>query len=78
MAKGRKDITASKALPFGRRNIFMLGAGIAILVIGFALMTQPPVDGFMSLTLAPLVLLVGYLVIIPMAIMIGKDKNPGA
>ena len=78
MAKVRTDSGYIKSLPFGRKNLYLLGAGLAVLVIGFALMTQPPVDGFLSLTLAPLVLLVGYLIIIPLAIMTGKNNKSGA
>jgi hypothetical protein len=44
------------------------------MVIGFILMAQEPVDGFLSRTLAPIVLVIAYLVIIPISI-IAKNKE---
>jgi len=61
-------------LPFTKRNLYLLGIGLVTLVIGYILMAQPPVDSFWSLTLSPIVLLIGYLVIIPYAIL-HNDKN---
>ncbi|RMH63978.1 MAG: hypothetical protein D6677_06025 [Calditrichaeota bacterium] len=60
---------------FGKENMYGLAAGIIGIVIGFILMAQPPVDGFLSRTLAPIVLVISYLVIIPLAIMRGKKKQ---
>jgi hypothetical protein len=63
-------------MPFGRENLFILAIGLAILVVGYILMAQPPVDSFWSLTLSPIVLMIAYLVVIPYAIMHnGKKKN---
>ena len=64
---------------FGKQNLQIMGIGLAFLVIGYVLVAQPPVDSFVSLTLAPIVLLIGYLVIIPYAIMYNpkkKEKQP--
>jgi hypothetical protein len=71
-----------QGLPFGRKNLYILGIGLAVLVIGYILMAQPPVNGFMSKTLAPIVVLLAYVIIIPYAILYGrkkenKDENPG-
>lgn len=49
--------------------IFLLG-GIGVLVIGYVLMAQAPWDGFLSLTLSPIVLLIAYVMIIPLAILV--------
>lgn len=51
--------------------------GLLAIAVGFILMAQPPVDGMMSRTLAPVILIVGYLVIIPFAIM-ARQKNETA
>lgn len=58
-----------------RRNISIFLLGLATIAVGFILMAQPPVDGFLSRTLAPIVLVVAYLVIIPYAILSGNKKN---
>ena len=60
---------------FGKQNLKLLGIGLAFLVIGYVLVAQPPVDSFVSLTVAPIVLLIGYLVIIPYAIMYNPKKD---
>jgi len=59
---------------FGRRNLLILTAGIVTIIIGFVLMAQPPVDGFLSRTLARIILIIAYLVIIPFSIL-AKNKD---
>ena len=38
-------------------------------------MPQPPVDGFLSLTLAPILLVIGYVFLIPMALLMKSQKE---
>lgn len=50
---------------FGRRNYLLMVAGLCVIVIGFALMRiENEVYGFISLYVAPLLILGGYLEII--------------
>ena len=49
-----------------------------VLGIGYICLAQPPVNGFLSLTLAPLLLVLGYCVIIPYAIMARDKPKQGA
>ena len=65
MRKGKKD----SALPFGRENYRLFGIGLAIIVLGYIALSRGPWDSFWSLTLAPILLVVGYCVIIPVAIL---------
>ena len=74
MAKVRRDTRKVQDFAFGKRNINILAAGIVLLVIGYILMAQPPVDGFLSRTLAPIVLVIAYLIIIPISLMIREKK----
>jgi hypothetical protein len=46
-------------------------------VIGYLCLAQGPHDGFLSLTLAPLLLVIGYCVVIPWGIM-ARDKSVAA
>ncbi len=64
-----------KQFPFTRRNWAIFGLGIAIIVVGYFLLSVPPADGFWSLTAAPLLLVTGYCVLLPIAILY---KDPGA
>lgn len=58
--------------PLIRENYLLFGLGILVLIIGYFLLTIGPWDSFWSRTLAPIVLVVGYLVVIPVAILHGK------
>ena len=74
MAKAAEKKKTIEGMIIGRKNIYLFLIGIISIVIAFILMAQPPVDGFLSRTLAPVILVVAYLVIIPIALFI-RDKN---
>ncbi len=61
-------------LPYDRRNLIVFLAGLAVIAVGYFCMAQPPVDGFLSLTLAPILLVIGYCGLIPVALLL-KKKN---
>jgi hypothetical protein len=50
-------------LPFGRKNYALFGIAALIIVAGYIALSRG------SITLAPILLLLGYLVVIPWAIM---------
>lgn len=66
MAKKRRQKTkaAEKRLVFGRRNWLVLLAGVLTIVLGFFALSSG------SITLAPILLVLGYCVIVPLAILI--------
>ena len=67
-----------RALPYSERNWRLFGLGLGVIALGYVFLSRPPVDGFLSLTLAPLLLVLGYCVLIPMALLKGKKKeDPG-
>ena len=76
-AKSKKQ-SAKVVSPFknywSRENYFLFGVGMVIVIIGFLLMAQGPWDNPLSLTVAPLVLLVAYLVVFPLSILYKKRK----
>lgn len=52
-------------LPFGRKNYQLMIIGIAVLIVGFTIMSldsQPHGFGFMGLTLGPIIVLAGFIV----------------
>lgn len=53
--------------------LFVLG--LATIALGYVFLSLPPVDGFMSLTLAPLLLVLGYCVLIPIALLSAKKEE---
>ncbi len=54
--------------PFGRKNYLMFGVALLVIIIGYVLLAQG------SITMAPLLLVIGYCVLVPVAIMI-KDNT---
>ncbi len=59
---------------FTKTNLILIALGVILLVAGFWFLAMPPVDGFISLTVAPLVLTFAYLVIIPLGLIWGKSS----
>ncbi len=51
-------------LPFGKRNFILFGAAALVIIAGYIALSKG------SITLAPILLLLGYLVLIPMAILV--------
>ncbi|RMD51562.1 MAG: hypothetical protein D6830_00070 [Ignavibacteria bacterium] len=58
-----------------KENYLLLLAGILVLFIGNYLMTFGPWDNPISLSVAPIVLLLAYIVIFPLAIFYRKKKK---
>ncbi len=66
--------------PWTQRDLVMLGIGLVTIVVGYLLMsTGMGVDNWanpLAVSVAPVVLVIGYCVIIPLAIMFGgKTKQ---
>jgi len=59
--------------PFGPKNYYIFGAALLVIIIGYISLASG------SITLAPILLVLGYCVLIPISIMIdGKRKLPPA
>ena len=61
-------------LPFTRQNWVFLAAGLVSIALGYIFLRMPPADGFFSLTLAPVLLVLGYCALVPLAIL-HRDKK---
>lgn len=82
MAKGKirnREIKKKFISPFkiywDKTNWFIFGAGVAILIVGYYLMTFGPFQNPVSLSISPVVLLVAYIIIFPAAILFRKKKD---
>ncbi len=70
---GRKATSAKKeAFAFTRSNYWMLFIGLVVIVIGFITLRMG------SITLAPILLVLGYCVIIPIGILLRPKKESQA
>lgn len=61
----KTDVQTESALPFGKGNYTFMLIGIALILIGFIIMTldkEPFGFGFMGLTLGPVVAFLGFMV----------------
>jgi hypothetical protein len=74
MAKTKRSIKTPQ-LPFTKSNYQLFAAGIAIIILGYIALAQGPAESFWSLTLAPILLVVGYCVVIPFAILYQKKST---
>ncbi|CUU07608.1 Protein of unknown function (DUF3098) [Candidatus Thermokryptus mobilis] len=61
-------------IPFSKKNFIVLIIGVITIFIGFYLMAVGEVDSFIAVTLAPILLFIAYVIIIPYAIL-KKFKN---
>ena len=73
VARAKPTLSKAKGetLPFTRRNYYILLAGLAAIILGYISL------GMGSITLAPILLVLGYCVIVPVAILYrGGDTAP--
>jgi uncharacterized membrane protein len=58
-----------------KKNVLIFLGGIALLVIGFLLLGRKPADNPVALNVAPFVLLLAYLVVIPASLWLGRNDG---
>lgn len=59
------------------KNVKLYYAAVAVVILGYIFLAIGDANSFTSLTLGPVVLVIGYLVAIPVALLAGiKDKEP--
>ena len=70
--KDNNNKTVKFSWPYKRKNYLLFGVGVFVIIVGYLIMYSGEVDSFQSLVISPLLLLAGYLVIIPMALLSKK------
>ena len=76
-SKPLKKKKVTEQLPFSTTNYQILGAGLLVIVLGYVALSQSPWDGTMPLVVAPLLLVLGYCVIIPFGILYRRKNESG-
>ena len=73
-AKKQKSIF----LDLSAMNYLIFAVAVMILILGYVSLSKGPADSFWSLTLAPILLVIGYCILVPLSIFwrSGKPKNP--
>ncbi|MDA0987186.1 MAG: hypothetical protein O3A55_06270 [Bacteroidetes bacterium] len=74
MSSTKKIKIEKKSLPFEKENYLFLAAGLVVIFFGYVALSQKPWDGFIALTLSPILLVLGYCVLIPIGIL-WRKKN---
>jgi hypothetical protein len=62
--KQKKEIV----FPLEKSNLMIIGFGILLLIIGYIFMAENSVNGFLPTVAAPILLVLGYCVVIPYGI----------
>ena len=60
---------------FSSKNYLGLLVGAVLLVVGFYLLGLKPADNKLALNVAPFVLILAFAVVLPISILMGKDKE---
>lgn len=71
LTKRKKSL---ESLPFKKANYQIIGVGLLSIILGYVALAQEPWDGFLPLVVAPILLLLGYCVLIPFGILY-RDKS---
>jgi len=66
--------TLFESWSFSNVNYLLFGLGLTLIILGYIVMGNGEVSSFQSLTIAPIMLFLGYIVFIP-ASLIYRDKN---
>ena len=59
---------------FGKINYQLFGIGLLVIIFGYIIMAMGDTESFQSVKLSPVILIIGYCVIIPAAILV-KPRN---
>ncbi len=82
MAKTLKKKKATKSrgpiLSLTKTNYVIFGVAAVVIGIGYYFLSIGPADSVQSLTIAPIILVIGYVVLVPLAIFWRKRRNDAA
>ena len=59
---------------FSKENYILFVSGIITIFLGYTIMATGDTNSFQSLSLAPVLLFIGYIILIPIAILYKKKK----
>ena len=71
----RRRASDQAPLPLGRENLLIIGVGLLIIATGYLALMEGSVEGFLPLVVAPILLVLGYCVIIPIGILYKKKQG---
>ena len=72
--KKQNNFSLFDSWAFGKLNYVLFSIGLALVIFGYIFMASGDVNSFQSLTLAPIMLFLGYIVVIPISL-VYRDKQ---
>ena len=72
--KSKESSTLFDSWSFSKTNYLLFFAGLILIIFGYIVMVNGEVSSFQSLTLAPTMLFLGYIVFIPIALIYKNRK----
>jgi hypothetical protein len=66
-----------RSLPLAKINYVLLIVGAGVILTGLLFMLEGSVDGTMPIVIAPVLLVIGYCVLIPFALLYRRTKETG-
>lgn len=69
--KGKRE----EIFPFEKQNYLIIGVGILVIIAGYLALMEKTVEGFLPLYVAPILLVLGYCVIIPFGIFFTRKSE---
>jgi general stress protein CsbA len=72
--KERKAFTTGE-MPLSRPNFVIMGIALVVIVAGYASMLEGSVESIWTLTISPILLVLGYCVLIPVGILYKKSNG---
>ena len=73
--KSKKTFIAPFSAYWTKTNYAIFFAGIATIIIGFFFMSMGPWNSVSSLDISPVLLIIGYLIILPISILYTKKES---
>jgi len=73
--QSKRRLKKFENLPLDPINYKILIAGVVVIIAGYIALGTDPWDGFVALTVAPILLVLGYCVVIPFGIIYRPKKS---
>ena len=74
-SKDTNNNTLFHSWSFGKINYMFFGIGLAVILFGYILMATGETESIQSIKISPIILIIGYCILIPMAILIKQKKK---
>ena len=74
-SKEKPKLEFSNSWGFSKLNYLLFSFGLISIFIGYIIMATGKVNSFQSLSVAPIFLFAGYIILIPISLIIEKGKN---